>query len=336
MKIYFIDTEYEIHLHGGMFEPSLYQDPSMALPLLRLRQAIEMSGNKIYTADRIEEFRSHFAEKFYISLGNHNRYQNLPKNINLLAIFLLEPPLVARGGYQKLPELTKIFKAVYVHNIDGDGYSLTGVDKTKLQKLYCPQPFDDVQYPWWNENNRINKVVAISGNHNPGLRKPEYYSLRIKAVAELNKYKAIDLYGRGWDRWRSRQSMWWPYWRNFIALMQTYRGSCESKIDVLSKYRFSLCLENMPMQGYITEKIFDCFYAGTIPIYLGASDIYQYIPKQSMIDVRDYNSWSELWSEISTMSESRWNQYRVAAREFIKSTSGLKFFNSLTSAILWQ
>ena len=35
----------------------------------------------------------------------------------------------------------------------------------------------------------------------------------------------------------------------------------------------------MEMKGYISEKIFDCFYSGTIPIYLGAKDVKTIFPK---------------------------------------------------------
>jgi len=70
--------------------------------------------------------------------------------------------------------------------------------------------------------------------------------------------------------------------------MKIYRGACESKYQVMAEYDFVLCLENMQMNGYVTEKIFDCFYSGAIPIYYGAPDIHAYIPKECMIDAREY------------------------------------------------
>ena len=40
--------------------------------------------------------------------------------------------------------------------------------------------------------------------------------------------------------------------------------------------------------GYISEKIFDCFFAGTVPLYLGAPDIEDYIPADTFIDLRQF------------------------------------------------
>ena len=42
-----------------------------------------------------------------------------------------------------------------------------------------------------------------------------------------------------------------------------------NKIKFLSQYKFSIAMENIKGDGYISEKIIDSFNAGTIPIYLG-------------------------------------------------------------------
>lgn len=70
--------------------------------------------------------------------------------------------------------------------------------------------------------------------------------------------------------------------------MKVYRGSCENKLEVMSRYNFALCYENMPMDGYVTEKIFDCFYSGCIPVYWGGSDISAFIPKNCFISRNEF------------------------------------------------
>lgn len=40
-------------------------------------------------------------------------------------------------------------------------------------------------------------------------------------------------------------------------------------------------------KGYITEKIFDCFFPGVIPIYWGAENVTDYIPQDTFIDRRN-------------------------------------------------
>ena len=50
------------------------------------------------------------------------------------------------------------------------------------------------------------------------------------------------------------------------------------------------------MKGYISEKIFDCFYSGAIPIYLGATDVKDYIQEDTFIDYRNFENSSDLLS----------------------------------------
>jgi hypothetical protein len=64
----------------------------------------------------------------------------------------------------------------------------------------------------------------------------------------------------------------------------------------------------MAMNGYITEKIFDCLYAGTIPLYLGALDISKYIPSTVYVDCRKFSSWSAMWEEVRSMSDNPINE----------------------------
>lgn len=40
-------------------------------------------------------------------------------------------------------------------------------------------------------------------------------------------------------------------------------------IDFINNFRFAIVCENSPSDGYITEKIFNCFHARVIPIYYG-------------------------------------------------------------------
>jgi hypothetical protein len=58
-------------------------------------------------------------------------------------------------------------------------------------------------------------------------------------------------------------------------------------LEVLSLFKFIICFENSYTDGYITEKIFNCFLAGTIPIYKGAPDIKTFINTESFINPRE-------------------------------------------------
>ena len=59
-----------------------------------------------------------------------------------------------------------------------------------------------------------------------------------------------------------------------------------NKIKFLSKYKFSIAMENSKGDGYISEKIIDSFKAGTIPIYYGDYTIDEFINPKSYILIK--------------------------------------------------
>jgi hypothetical protein len=68
--------------------------------------------------------------------------------------------------------------------------------------------------------------------------------------------------------------------------------SCYSSIELLgifSRYKFIVVMENTHQEGYITEKIFNVFQAGAIPIYDGAPDINNFIEQGSFLSYGDDN-----------------------------------------------
>lgn len=77
------------------------------------------------------------------------------------------------------------------------------------------------------------------------------------------------------------------------------------------------------------RKIFDCLYAGTIPLYWGAPDIDLLVPPDAYVDVRHYSSWEDMWTALSCMSEFEINAMREAGRQFLTSNVFLKYYDSL-------
>jgi hypothetical protein len=55
------------------------------------------------------------------------------------------------------------------------------------------------------------------------------------------------------------------------------------KWDGLAPYRYSVAVENSRHEHYWTEKIADCFLAGTVPNYWGDPAIRDYFPADAMI-----------------------------------------------------
>ena len=63
-------------------------------------------------------------------------------------------------------------------------------------------------------------------------------------------------------------------------------GIIKNKILFLSKYKFSIAMENSEGDGYLSEKIIDSFEAGTIPIYYGDYMLDEFINPNSYILIR--------------------------------------------------
>jgi len=333
----YIDPSYPSFYGERLFDltDNVLNRDNCLLPFARLRESLNVQGKVVHTADRLMQQAPPEMSSDYYSLGIIENYRKLHrrKGVKLAGFLIMEPPVVAPRLYRALPDLTRYFERVYVHNTEGDGYSLKGVDRTRLRTFKWPQPNRGVLEPYWSASKRKNRIVVINGNHIPRSLNGELYSMRISAMAGLARLNNVDLYGRGWGKWWSHRSMWPPYWFNFRTLMSIYRGSCDSKYDVLGKYRFSLCFENMAMKSYVTEKIFDCFYAGCIPLYLGATNIQELIPSESYVDCRQFSSWDALNAYVMAMPAEQVETMRQAGRSFLESPAFVEYTDSIIDIV---
>ncbi len=76
-------------------------------------------------------------------------------------------------------------------------------------------------------------------------------------------------------------------YKNIIANKSCYHDI--TLLNLLNQYKFILCFENSITDGYITEKIFNVYFARAIPLYYGPSDKYKYFNKESFIDIEHLN-----------------------------------------------
>ncbi|KAF9302542.1 4-alpha-L-fucosyltransferase, partial [Linnemannia elongata] len=79
----------------------------------------------------------------------------------------------------------------------------------------------------------------------------------------------------------------------------------------LAPYPFGLAAENSNCIGYITEKIYDVFASGSIPVYIGAADIADFVPEGSYINVNDFDTYDDLINYMKTVDREpfyRWKK----------------------------
>lgn len=152
----------------------------------------------------------------------------------------------------------------------------------------------------------------------------ELYSERIKSMEYFEKAipDKFFIYGRGWNK---------PKKNNLTEKLfgfkkySNYKGEVDNKIELVSNFKYCLCFENLTdVDGYITEKIFDCLKARCVPIYWGASDIEKYIPEDCFIDFRDFNDYSKLLTYLESIDEKRYKRY---IENIEKLLSDKKFLN---------
>jgi alpha(1,3/1,4) fucosyltransferase len=245
---------------------------------------------------------------------------------------------------KKLPESNEIYKSYLIifesELIKPDNWDL---DKHKyFNKIFTwnDQFVDNTKYFKINFShlfpNQINKNLAkkknlctlIAGNKSVS-HPQELYSKRIEAIHWFEQHQPteFEFYGVGWSEFTlqnkyanfvfKKLKLSWLFKNSYPS----YLGSVVSKKEVLERYKFAICYENAKdIPGYITEKIFDCFFAGCVPIYWGADNINQHIPQECFIDKREFNSYQALYDYIVSMPTQVYMGYLNAIEHFMKSS----------------
>ena len=245
-------------------------------------------------------------------------------------LILIESELIRPDNYDK--NMHRHFQKIFT-------WDDRLVDEKKYFKLNFSHKFPEVINKDLSIKERLCTLVAGNKKVSHPL---ELYSERVKAIRwfERNHPEAFDLYGIGWDRYRFggakivRALNKVPHLGTIYAKITkqsfpSYKGAIQNKKEVMERYRFSICYENAKdIPGYITEKIFDSFFAGCIPIYWGADNIETYIPKECFIDKRDFQNYSELYSYISTMPDETYKKYLDNIESFLTSDKSRQFTTS--------
>lgn len=254
-----------------------------------------------------------------------NRYFRRAREMGIpLYLMILESPLLREENYD--PANHRHFSSIFTYDdsiVDGSFY-------IKLNYAFSfPETMN------WTPIGREKLCVVIAGNKRS--RHPlELYSERIRAIRWFEQHHPadFDLYGIGWDS-RSFKGMKPSRFLNPVKVVKkllaprypSYRGTVVRKRPVLERYKFSLCYENIrDVPGYITEKIFDSFFAGCVPVYLGANNITSHIPSDCFIDRRQFETYEELYDFMTTMPETRYRQYQENIVRFIQSDRA-RFFS---------
>jgi alpha(1,3/1,4) fucosyltransferase len=234
------------------------------------------------------------------NLGVHLKDLNLGKlPKEKLILFTWEPPTVQPEIWD--PKIQKWFHKIYTWNDDL-------VDNVRYFKFYYPvyslRSSDLVPY---EERKFLTLIASRLSSKHPR----ELYSERERLIRffETRPEVEFDLYGRYWEKRKFR----------------SWKGAIPDKLSVLKKYRFACAYENSTESGYITEKIWDCFAAGVVPVYWGAPNVESYIPPDCFIDRRKFESNEALLAFLQRMTKEEWERYLERAELFLQSEAAKKF-----------
>ena len=166
---------------------------------------------------------------------------------------------------------------------------------------------------------------SISNFNNPY----NNYTERVATIRWFERYFPNDfsLYGDNWNKSARIPSKLGGFIHLIEGLLpfnpfisKSWRGVIKNKNDVLLNSRFSIVYENIRGQNdYITEKIFDAFRFGNVPVYWGAENISDYIPNDCFIDRRKFKSHFDLYYFLKDMKEEKYIKYQQSAKIFLNS-----------------
>jgi alpha(1,3/1,4) fucosyltransferase len=309
-------------------------DQAPYTPWRLVREYGAATGLELMTADQVETQGIDPREVTVISYDWPPATQALvEQGAHLAVLTSLEPPVIAWELYYKLPTLSMRFPHVYLFG----GAAHRVADTTKFHPLNFPQvrtlqkPETDWQQRrflvsinsnkaivrsftrWFDQPREVSIKRELAGRVYPPIGQ-DLYLERLRAAAHFASRQDFDMVGQGWQRRHPAVPA-----KLHAAVLPAYRGPVREKLEMLSGYKFSLCFENSRFPGYVSEKIFDCFFTSTIPIYLGAPDIARYVPREAFVDVTQFASYADLEQYLDALSEAEARGYLTAAEAFLGS-----------------
>lgn len=305
-----------------------------------VRDVFAANGIPVHTADLLLRGEDVRGTNVYFAIANLANLERVAARDDVLlsALFHTEAPIVQPSVYRRTPEVSTRFRRIFSFSTAA-ALEPYGCGAVSLTRSLIPEPQNAVIDELWARADRQFMTIVMH-NRLPVRKDNELYTERLRAIAFFAGHDEIDLYGLGWEtvpfrvgerrvrlpgtairasryvRSRTPILRRHPHER---VIRKVYRGAVESKYEALSRYTFSLTYENMVLDGWINEKLFDAMLAGTVPVYLGAPDITDWVPEECFIDQRRFSGYPELRDYLHSLGPGEVASYRENARDFLAS-----------------
>lgn len=287
-------------------------------PFYLMREKLKDHGIEINTVD--------VTDKLFVAFDLHMDVHRQSISENRYLLMLETPQVCAANG---ISSNWNNYHKVFTWNdelVDGDRFV-----KINFPNLIRVHPVDGFS-PRGRFCCLISSNRTITANDDRIL-----YPERVKAIRwfEKNAPQDFDLYGVDWDLpvvgnglIGKVERRFWRALSRIIKLrpFHSYRGRVVQKKDVLRRTRFAICYENVrDLPGYITEKIFDCFFSGCVPVYWGANNIADHIPDNCFIDRRNFRDTEDIYKFLKEIREEEFIGYQQHIVAFLQSDAAYPF-----------
>jgi hypothetical protein len=303
----------------------MFTDPSspigddLAYPLVYLGQRLTALGHQVATLDTddLEKFDAAvFLDHPTVLNPYLRKLCRMPEK--KLYLILAENPALRPDNYWRRNH--RVFDKVFTWNPEW-------VDGKKYFQLRLP---NKIPVPFAIERTEKTKFCVTIASQKYVNHPRELYSERVRAIRwfEREHPEEFDLYGTNGDRrwFTGRLARLNLLLQRFYAqfpdvfparAFPSHRGRVPGKNPVLRQYKFALAYENAVFPGYVSEKIFDAFFAGCVPIYLGAPDVTDLIPAEAFIDRRRFGDHEQLYHFMKNMSEAEYAHRLSVIQSFV-------------------
>ena len=312
---------YRTYANNSLFTPGAGENNGVFyLPYALLRERFLAAGIELNTPDLNR------GKKVAFELHINARRQNPSARAY---VYLYENPLIRPINRDR------VALARYAKWFAWDGALR---DDPRTVPLPYPNRFETG--PWNGPEARPLFCVLVSTNKALKVIDPrdQYHArLHILEWYERHAPTQFHVFGRGWDRPAARPGRWGRIVSQFrkkitsrilpaATAYRTWRGPVGDKIELLTRARFCLAHENCrDLEGYVTEKLFDCFRAGCVPVYVGPKEIADLVPADCFIDGRAFADPAALHAHLLTIDDAAYRGYQERIRAFLLSPAAVRF-----------
>jgi hypothetical protein len=326
MQVGFWNYYEELSRNNFMFlNPDAPIGDNVLKPVNELYACAKARGLEFMTLDMIADFKSMDAFVFFDFPNMNNHFvQKAFETSSPKYLIICESEVIKPDNWDVNNH--KYFKKIFTWND-------TFIDSKKYLKINYAQM---LPVGINKDLSKKRKLCTLIAGRKRAKHPLELYTKRLEAIRwfEKNHPEDFDLYGISWDGYKiiSRKlgrtlKRKVPFLAEYIPLrFPSYRGPIEAKRPVLEQYKFSICYENArDIPGYITEKIFDCFFAGCVPVYWGANNVMDHIPQECFIDKREFRNYEALYQYMKKISNKDYLSYLDNIESFLKSEKAYPF-----------